>query len=110
MPGMYLLWVWYPLTIAALVLPAALVTHDPALRAAPFLALHGGILALAVLLRAATRRRSAFARRAAWCVFTLAGLPCVFLSLGMVLPMVHPEPFEWRCIAFDRWLCGTDPL
>src|SRR5262245_16454290 len=110
MAVLFRLWVWYPLTVLVIVGGAAAVTSDPAMSARSFLALHAAILALALAVRRATRASSAMAQRVAWGAVTLVGLPSAFLSLGMVLPMVHPEPFEWRCIAFDRWLCGTDPI
>jgi hypothetical protein len=41
--------------------------------------------------------------------FSIVAIPAVFTALAIVLPGVHPEPFEFTWIAFDRWLCGTDP-
>ncbi len=41
--------------------------------------------------------------------FSLVAIPTVFTALALVLPGVHPEPFEFTWIEFDRWLCGTDP-
>lgn len=42
-------------------------------------------------------------------LFTLLALPTVFSSLALVLPMLHPEPFEWTWIAVDRSWFGVDP-
>ncbi len=40
---------------------------------------------------------------------TFVGLPTVFSSLCYVLPMLHPEPYEWTWIAVDRAMFGVDP-
>ncbi len=47
--------------------------------------------------------------RLAWSLFTAIGLPTVFSAVGLALPAMHPQPYEWACIAFDRWLFGFDP-
>ena len=47
--------------------------------------------------------------RALWSSVVLIGLPTVFSAVGLLLPALHPQPYEWACIAFDRWLFGVDP-
>lgn len=37
------------------------------------------------------------------------GLPTMFSAVGLLLPGLHPAPFEWTCIAADRALFGCDP-
>lgn len=61
------------------------------------------MLALPRLCR--TPRRLAVARA----VVTTGGLLFVFSSLAWILPALHPEPYEWRWLAFDRALFGGDP-
>lgn len=67
-------------------------------------AVHAACLAIALLLPV-DRPASRFS----WSAFVLGGLPVLFTAVGLALPALHPQPFEWRCIAFDRWLFGTDP-
>jgi membrane-associated phospholipid phosphatase len=110
MVAAFLVWLWYPLTVVALVLPASIANPDPGLKLVPFVVLHVGIAALAVSVQLATRDRAPIVRRVAWSLVTAVCTPAVFSALGWVLPMVHPEPWEWRCVAFDRWLCGEDPI
>ena len=105
MPLIAKLWIWYPLTAAALVLWGGLATSDPALRLGRFVLLHLGLALLAALLG-----RCCPGSRVVWSAFTAIGLPAVFSAVGWVLPMVHPEPYEWCWIAWDRWLVGDDPI
>lgn len=110
MPVLALLWTWYPLTAGALVVAASIVTRDPALRTGRFLALHALILAAAGALHYVMRTRTRLAQRLAWSLFNFVGLPTVFSAIGLVLPMVNPQPWEWWCIGVDRLLTGTDPI
>ncbi len=70
----------------------------------PHVALHVVGLGVACWLRADSARS-----RLAWSVFTAIGLPSAFSAVGLALPALHPQPYEWACIAFDRWLFGCDP-
>lgn len=110
MPVLALLWVWYPLTVVAIVAGTNLCCSTPGARVAPFALAHLGLAALAVVVHLLTRSRSVATARVVWSLFTCVGLPSVFSALGMVLPMVNPEPWEWWCIATDRALCGRDPI
>jgi hypothetical protein len=93
------IWTFYVVTVCA---AAGIGGGSPA-----FVALHLGVLALAWLPRwvSTDRRRLAVLRG----LFSTVALPIVFSSMAMVLPAVHPEPFEFRWIAFDRALFGVDP-
>ncbi|MGA1523116.1 MAG: phosphatase PAP2 family protein [Planctomycetota bacterium] len=100
-------WVFYLLTATSASwiggLPAGPGRGNPVL----FTAIHAVFLSLMLGLRrfpAGTPRGNA--ARAA---FSIVAIPTVFTALALVLPGVHPEPFEFTWIAFDRWLCGTDP-
>jgi len=95
-------WICYLACVLALAVGVRLVDDRVAL--AGFLAVHGALLGVALLLRADGRHA-----RAAWSAFTLCGLPAVFSAVGLGLPDLHPQPYEWCWIAFDRWLLGTDP-
>ena len=70
-----------------------------------------GIQAVFLLLWAAVRRAPIGTPRgnAVRAAFSIVAIPSVFTALALVLPGVHPEPFEFTWIAFDRWLCGADP-
>ena len=60
---------------------------------------------LAVQVALARRPRAWFARGA----YAGIGLPIVYSSAGLVLPHMHPEPYEFTLIAIDRALFGCDP-
>ena len=100
-------WVWYLLTVSASVVVAGGGGVDG--DGAGFVAIHLGLFAIVVLIGRWARGMSAVAQRTVRSVFTVVGLPVVFSSLGMVLPAIHPEPFEWTWIAWDRALLGDDP-
>ena len=110
MPVLALLWTWYPLTVAAIVAWVSLVATTPGASSAAFVALHVGVTALALVTHHSMKARTKLTQRVVWSVFTFGGLPTVFSSLGMVLPMIHPEPWEWWCIRCDRVLWGRDPI
>ncbi len=76
---------------------------EPALHAG----LHLVLLAVACALPRQFRRPLPLAI-ARGC-FTTVALVTVFSSLAWILPALHPEPFEWDWIAFDRSLFGVDP-
>ena len=104
-----LVWIWYLLTVSLLV--AAIGPGVPDASFAPFLyvGLHLAFLVVIVALRTLGRDLAPPWRRASRGVFTLVTLPVVFSTIGLVLPAVHPEPYEWTWIAWDRALFGTDP-
>jgi membrane-associated phospholipid phosphatase len=72
-----------------------------------FLAVHAALLAAVWIVPLLVR--GPFGVRVACGVLTLVGLPTVFSTLGAILPGIHPEPFEWRWLAWDRRLFGSDP-
>src|SRR5690606_2008399 len=75
--------------------------------AAAFLGLHAALATVvAVLPRAFAAPVPLAAARAA---FSAIGLPTVYFGLALVLPAIHPEPYEFTWIATDRALFGTDP-
>jgi membrane-associated phospholipid phosphatase len=97
-------WGW--ITYCACVLLIAGLTRavDARVNIGAFATLHALALALACCLHP-NRRHS----RLGWAMFTAAGLPAVFSAVGFVLPALHPQPYEWACIAIDRRLFGCDP-
>lgn len=66
-------------------------------------------MALALVLVRRGSARSAAVGRILRAGFAIVGLPIVFSAMGLVLPAVHPEPYEWTWIAFDHALLGVDP-
>ena len=107
MPVLDAVWIWYTATVGGL----AVVLGGGAPGGAPYryALIHAGIAVAAVLLRIALRRSAPWTARWARGSFTLAALPVVFSSIGLVLPVLHPEPFEWTWLAADRALFGRDP-
>lgn len=100
-------WVWY-LTTAILV---ALIWGREAgpWQGSPwwFLTLH---LALLLAMVAGSRRFTGPRSRRVWHgAWGVLGLPVVFSAQSLILPGVHPEPWEWVWIEWDRRICGTDP-
>jgi membrane-associated phospholipid phosphatase len=77
--------------------------HRPIL----FVAIHGALIAVCAAM--VLGLRSTRGRRTARAGLALGGLPVVFSSAGLVLPGIHPEPYEWTWIAWDRAICGGDP-
>jgi membrane-associated phospholipid phosphatase len=92
-------------TVVALLTPGAgMEGHDPGM----FLLAHSPVcIAVLVSYWLATRVSQDAARplRAALAVF---GLPAVFSALCLLLPAVHPEPYEYVWLHIDRWLLGAD--
>jgi membrane-associated phospholipid phosphatase len=102
-----LVWLWYLLVVAA---TAAVFGWDaPQGHVPAYVALHLALAVLVLGMRRALAGRSPFVQRAYRGAFTLLALPVVFSALGMVLPAVHPEPYEWTWIAIDRAVLGVDP-
>jgi membrane-associated phospholipid phosphatase len=96
-------WLWYLLTMLAAVglfgFGPGPQHHRPWLYLAVASAMVVGQLALA-------RHPRAWVARGA---YAAVGLPIVYSSVGLVLPHLHPEPYEFHFIAADRALFGTDP-
>lgn len=94
--------VTYAACVSVLILVARAL--DERVPAGLALGVHAAVLAIACLLPVV----GAFGR-CCWSLMAAMGLPTVFSAVGLVLPALHPQPFEWRCIACDRWLFGCDP-
>lgn len=75
--------------------------------AAWFTFLHLSVAGLVTIGWWTARRAPAVARwvRAA---IALTGVPVAFSSLCLLLPAVHPEPYEYLWLDVDRWLLGSD--
>lgn len=100
-------WIWYSTTVAA---TAVLFAHDA--RGGhpwPFVGIHAALLAALFLVRRLTAGRGATTRRAAQGLFSALAILVAFSSNGLVLPALHPEPYEFAWIAADRALFGRDP-
>ncbi len=82
---------------------------DPAHRQVAFLALHGGLLAVQLWLRAFADRLPGALPVVLRVLAAIASAPLTFSAMGWLLPAVHPEPWEWRWHAFDRAVFGADP-
>lgn len=99
------LWLWYALCVLAVALG-----WGPGPRPADtawFAGIHVAVLVLALALPRLVRGANAL--RVARCALAIVGLPVVFSSLCLVLPALHPEPYEFTWIALDRALTGADP-
>jgi hypothetical protein len=103
------IWTFYVLTVSAMVGSATVASGGqlPGGRPWLFLGIQGAVLLVCLGLTRLPLR----GWRAAILIgsFSIAGLMAVFLSLGLVLPAAHPEPFEWRWLQADRALFGVDP-
>lgn len=97
------------MTVMAVALIAA-PAQDPVYVPVPFLAIHAVLLAAAVYLHRVGPRLTDVQRRSWRCTLFTVGLPAVFSTLGWILPAVHPEPYEWTWLLWDRALFGgADP-
>ncbi len=103
------IWSFYLLTIGAIVLSVTLASGGRVPGGEPwlFLGIHAALFgsALGVVRLFAGGWPAALATG----VFSLIALPIVFSSLGLVLPAIQPEPWEWHWIALDAALFGSDP-
>lgn len=100
-------WIWYSTTVAA---TAILFAHDA--RGGhpwPFVGIHATILAVLFALRRLLRDRGPTAGRMARGLFSAVAILVAFSSNGLVLPALHPEPYEFTWIEWDRTLFGRDP-
>ncbi len=101
---------WYLLTVLAIAGAFGFTAPgDQPARTASYVALHVGLLAGLLVLPRVTRGRTAWGRLLAQGLYTVVALPVVFQSLGLLLPGIHPEPFELLWIDVDRALFGFDP-
>lgn len=102
-----LIWVWYLLTVSAitLVYGSGCAVGHPLI----FVLIHIALLVAIGVLRFRTASASPYDQRFARGAFALAGVPLVFCSMGLVLPAIHPEPWEWTWMHWDRALFGADP-
>lgn len=73
-----------------------------------FVGVHAGIALLQLLPIAAARRGALGLRRVLQALLACAGLPAVFSALALVLPHLHPEPYELPCYRFDVAVFGGD--
>ncbi len=103
------IWIAYLMTVMAVALIAA-PAQDLAYFPVPFMAIHAVLLAAAVCLHHVGPRLTDVQRRWWRCTLFTVGLPAVFSTLGWILPAVHPQPYEWTWLAWDRALFGgADP-
>ena len=109
-------WTWYLLTVVLCVTLFGRGIEAPGYRPVAYVALHGALLLVLLGLArwappTAPNHPSARPWRARGVrgAFTLVALPTVFSSLGMILPWIHPEPWEWTWLRVDRALFGVDP-
>ena len=102
-----LVWGWYLLTVSLLALAYGWGggSGQPLLYAL----LHLGLFAVMLFIRARTATASPYDRRYYRGAFALFAVPLVFSAMGLVLPALHPEPWEWTWMAWDRALLGSDP-
>ena len=101
--------VWYGYLAAVVVVGlVAGAPHVPVADRLAHLATHVGVLAAVVAVHLLVRRRSAAAARPFRTALAIVGLPIVFSAMAWLLPEVHPEPYEWLFLDWDRALCGGD--
>jgi membrane-associated phospholipid phosphatase len=101
-------WIAYLLTVMAVAVAAA-SPHDPSYAPGRFLLAQTPLLAAALALHLRGPKMADSTRRLCHYALVGIGLPVVFSSLGWILPAIHPEPFEWTWIEWDRGLFGGDP-
>lgn len=102
-----LVWIWYLVTVSVTVLAFSQTCPDG--NPLAFVSLQLAMLGVLVAIRSALARRSPFAQRFARGVLTFVGVPIIFSSMGWILPAIHPEPWEWTWMAYDRAWLGLDP-
>jgi membrane-associated phospholipid phosphatase len=104
------IFVWYVLTAGAIAAGFGFTAPAPQPgRTAIYLGIHAAVLAVALNLRRLARWRTPGEALLSRGLLTAVGLPIVFQSLALVLPGIHPEPFELRWIELDRAWFGVDP-
>ncbi|HEX6810242.1 MAG TPA: phosphatase PAP2 family protein [Planctomycetota bacterium] len=72
------------------------------------LALHAILFAAVLAVRWVAVHRSHASARAGRTVLALFGLPAVFSAMAWLLPRVHPEPWEYVWLQWDRAVFGSD--
>jgi membrane-associated phospholipid phosphatase len=95
---------WFHLTLALLLVIAGEHVPGQWLLAALFCAIASSMWALERGLAQTPAPKATLVRG----FLALVGVPWTFTELGWLLPMIHPEPFEWRMLEQDRWLLGGD--
>jgi len=102
-----LVWIWYLVTVTV----TALVFgwNAPEGHVFAYAGIQLALLGALLVIRRTLAQSSPFAQRFARGALTLVGIPIVFSSMGLVLPAVHPEPWEWHWMAWDRALLEVDP-
>lgn len=101
------IWICYLASTTAI----ALATPSPggaAHRPWAYAAIQAALLLAVLAARLVGRRAGPGAMRWWLVVVSVAGCPIAFSALGLILPGVHPEPFEYVWLAWDRALFGTD--
>lgn len=81
---------------------------DPRHQPIPFLIVHGAILVVQLVVIALHRRGALRAARIVRGVSTPIACVSTFSSLAMLLPAVHPEPYEYVWLGLDLRLFGGD--
>jgi membrane-associated phospholipid phosphatase len=92
------------MAVAALADGGGARAHAPGL----FLGIHLALLVLLLLHWLAAQRSGAESCRHRRALMALVYLPVVFSALSLLLPAVHPEPWEYRWYACDIALSGGD--
>ena len=106
-PTIERIWIAYAAVIATVTIASA---DDLTTRAITLLLVtHAVVVAAALATRAIAVRRSHDAARWLRAAMACIGLPVVFSAVSWLLPAVHPEPYEYLCLAIDRAWFGGDP-
>jgi membrane-associated phospholipid phosphatase len=101
------LWLCYLgcVTIVALCTDGAgMADHDPSM----FLLVQAPVLLAVLVSYWLAVHRSHEAPRYLRAGLALIGRPLVFSALCWLLPSVHPDPYDYVWLDFDRWLFGDD--
>ena len=104
-------WVWtFYLATTSAIVASVLLAEGGSLRgghALGYLAIQTGLFGIVSVV---TRLRLS-APAMTWVCGALGviGLPVSFTAIGMILPSINPEPWEWVWLATDRAAFGFDP-
>ncbi|MEM7204368.1 MAG: phosphatase PAP2 family protein [Planctomycetota bacterium] len=101
--------VWWMYALAVVGVAVAFAPRGAESAIAAYAGIHVLLAATLVVLRRTVDHRGGWTPRLARGGFTMIAMPIAFQSLSLVLPAVHPEPWEWTWIAADRALFGVDP-
>ena len=99
------IWIAYLLTVITVAVLAA-PQADPAYLPLPFLLSHTALLAAVLVLSRKAPHLTDSQARISRCALLFCGMPLIFSSMGWILPAVHPDPFEFTWIDWDRALFG----